>query len=151
MVIDANRRTINEVVNDILLDWEIYVGKHISIQNVLFDRFGIESNPNRYSPTPDSHPLTIWLRNTETYCLVENPRNQVQRSNSFIFWYNPADREGRQFILNILGKYYTNPRTLTLNGRYIRLRDWVVTTYNPFIITSFIVNGVEYKGNIPIF
>ena len=145
--IDANGRTIDEMVGEILLDWRDYNGRHLSIKNVTFRSFGTDSG-GRVAYAPDETRWTNWFQNAETYTLEENPVSERRRSMRFMFWFQPAEREGRRLMLDLDGRRYQAPKRLTLNGYFFRTQEGPIT-YNPFIVTSFELDGNVYRGIVP--
>jgi len=154
ITIDATGKTIDQIIRDILLDWKDYHGKRISITNLTFFRFGTAMDTGyAYSPLGSGNiggALERWFRSDETYRIVERQGNATNQSEApyFYFFFQPADREGRRLMLDLAGKYRTVPVKLTINGIYNRVQNGSLT-FNPFYVTSFILNGVEYKGNLP--
>jgi hypothetical protein len=141
--IDATGKDLEEITGDMLLDWEIYNGKNISIKNVLVNHFSAASGKGILFG-PGGTDITPWLRDPETFRISESNYSERTRANGFFFWFHPADRNGRKFMMDLDGKYYTAPRVVTFNGGFIRYHDG--TTYNMFIVSSFIIDGTEYKG-----
>lgn len=151
VIIDGSKRFLEDVAKDILMDWKIYEGKNISIRNVYFNHFGVESNFRAYRPS--SYNLTPrttkdWLDDSDTIILQECPLSETRRSARLIFWFQPANRVAKEFVFDLLDKYYTSPKTVTINGFYRRIVD-IGITYNPIFVSSFIIDGIEYIGIMP--
>lgn len=150
VVIDGNKRFLENVAKEILMDWKTYDGKNISIRNVYFNHFGVESNSSAYRPSPQILTPTTqnWLNDSDTKILQEIPLSETRREARLIFWFQPANRVAKEFVFDLLDKYYKSPKTVTINGFYRRIVDRSIT-YNPIFVSSFIIDGVEYSGIMP--
>jgi len=148
LVIEANGKSLDDVVRGILLDWEEYHSKKVSIRNVRLAKFGVESAILAFKPNNMVRPTQEWINNPETYRLLENTHSATQIDARFIFWFQPGNREAREFVFNMLGKSYPTAKTATINGFYWRVIAYN-RGYNPFFVSSFIIDGKEYTGTLP--
>jgi hypothetical protein len=149
VVIDGNKRFLEDVAKDILMDWKIYDGKNISIRNVTFIHFGVDPNSSAYRPyyvTPRA--TKDWLDDSDTIILQECPLSYTRMNAKLLFWFQPANRVAKEFVFDLLDMYYKSPKTVTINGIYRRIVDRSLA-YNPIFVSSFIIDGVEYTGIMP--
>jgi hypothetical protein len=141
VVLDAKNGSIDDVVYDLILDKDIYNNKTIVIKNAIYPEFG--SNPNT-----GFFKAVDWFEDAGTYRINQT---NVMRSNNFQFIFHPSqnDREGRKLMLDLNGKYYTSPKAVTLEGKFVAHQIQYGRAIYPFLITSLEINGQKYSGEIP--
>jgi len=149
--IDGTDKTIDQVVNEMLIDWKEYNGRFVFIKNVTFQRFGIE--PTAYAYTPDNPQiLKNWISDPETFIIEESPLSERRRSTRFMFWFRPSDRDSMLFVSNLLEKYRRGATAVSMFGHFQRIQSqYGSITYHPFIVTNLLIDGKQYRGGIPNF
>lgn len=70
--------------------------------------------------------------------------------NKFTFYFHPSDREGRSYMLEMNGMYYTGGQRLTITGKLLGIKEQNSPTINyVFLVTEFTRQGAKYIGSIP--
>jgi hypothetical protein len=130
----------DNIIKNIILDSDRYLDKYIMIENYIYERFGIDNS----SWIPGG---SEWFEENETYRFS---RTRTMSDNRFTFYFHPSAREGKSYMLELNGKYYTADQGLTITGKLLGIKGDNSPSINyVFIITQFTRSGVKYLGSIP--
>lgn len=142
IVINCDGKLFGDVLYDIILDKDKYDNKILELDNVLFSEFGFESQTITFAWCSD------WFKDTETY---EVKKNDIMYDNKFKIFYHPlsTDQEGRKFALKLKGKYFTVPKKVTLNGKFVIHKINHGPTILLYLLDSFTINDTKYNGSLP--
>jgi len=142
MVIDGKGANIDSALTDLLLDKDIYQGKLITLANVLYPKFGLNSRKVTF------FECAPWFDDSETYLFLDTDLMH-KKDMSFFFQPTKTDREMRKAMMDLNGKYYTNPQAMTISGRFVEHQLYGGLILFLFMVDSFEVAGKKYTGAIP--
>ena len=141
VILDAKNGNIDGVVRDLVLDRNVLHLKSVSILNASYIDFGVRSNAiSFYGANP-------WFDDPETYAFFET---QTMRNHNFKFWFRPlsSDRDGRRYMMDLDGNYYTSPQRVNINGKFFMVKI-PGTVVLGFLVESFEILGKTYGGVLP--
>jgi hypothetical protein len=128
------------IITNIILDRAKYLNKYITIENYIYEQFGI--NTSRWISGGSE-----WFEENDTYRFTTT---RAMSDNRFTFYFHPADRDGRSFVLDLNGKHYTEDQLLNITGKLLGIKENNSPTVNyVFIVTQFTRRGIKYNGLIP--
>jgi hypothetical protein len=142
IVLDGKGGSIDSALADLLLDKDVYQGKLVALNNVIYPRFGVASKKVTF------YKSAAWFNDSETYKFLET---DFMRSKEMIFFFQPlkTDRDMRKALLGMDGKYYMSPQTMTIRGKFVEHKLNTGLVLYLFLVDSFEVLGKKYTGLIP--
>jgi hypothetical protein len=142
IILDGKGANIDSVLSDLLLDVDLYQGKFITLQNVIYLKFGVNSRKTTF------YECAPWFDESETYEFLVTDLMYNKRM-SFYFQPTKTDRDMRKAMMDLDGRFYLRPQAMTISGRFFehRLRTGLVLYL--FLVDSFEIVGKKYTGTIP--
>lgn len=142
MVLDGKGTNIDSALSDLLLDKDLYQGKFVTLQNVIYPKFGVNSKKTTF------YECAPWFDESETYEFLDTDLMYNKRM-SFYFQPTKTDRETRKAMMDLDGRSYTRPQAMTINGRFFEHRLDTGLVLYLFLVDSFEILGKKYTGTIP--
>jgi len=142
MVLDGKGANIDSALSDLLLDKDLYQGKFITLQNVIYPKFGVNSKKTTF------YECAPWFDQSETYEFLDTDLMYNKRM-SFYFQPTKTDHDMRKAMMDLDGKFYTRPQAMTISGRFFEHRLNTGLVLYLFLVDSFEIVGKKYTGAIP--
>ena len=104
MVINGGWKSQDELVTDILLDWDLYEGKVVQAEEFFYIKLGVWKKYSFYQASQWFLDASQLYPSGSTFSLHVN----------FLFNPDPEDREARRWVLQTTGKNYPSPMPVSM-------------------------------------
>ena len=139
-VIKADGREIDDVVADILVDSDQYNNQEIEIRGTIYEKFGFREALTFYEDNS-------WFEDSKT--VMFNQTSQMH-DESVCFYFQPASRDARKYVLTLRGKYYTAPHQISsIFGTFTAYKIPYGPALNVFLVRRLVVDGQTFEGTLP--
>ncbi len=139
LTLDAQGRFQDDVLMDLLLDWQEYEGKSVEIVNMYYTQIGVRNyggfwqNHSWFNGARQLHP-TSFMHTQHIPLLLKPPAD---------------DRESQRWVMQMSGQYLVNPARVSMVVTPLRHTLNTGLELNLIIIESMTVNDQRILGTLP--